>query len=90
MAMKKSIRLACPHRVNGRCLIFSRTKRGTERIAKSLDRQGISRIWKARVRAVTAPMLAGVGIERLPLLDFDGCKKIHQGRIFGWREVPPE
>lgn len=26
---------------NGRCLIFSRTKRGTERIAKSLNRQGI-------------------------------------------------
>jgi len=27
---------------NGRCLIFSRTKRGTERIAKSLNRQGIN------------------------------------------------
>jgi ATP-dependent RNA helicase RhlE len=27
---------------NGRCLIFSRTKRGTERIAKSLKRQGIN------------------------------------------------
>ena len=27
---------------NGRCLIFSRTKRGTERIAKSLSRQGIN------------------------------------------------
>ena len=27
---------------NGRCLIFSRTKRGTERIAKSLTRQGIN------------------------------------------------
>jgi ATP-dependent RNA helicase RhlE len=26
----------------GRCLIFSRTKRGTERIAKSLNRQGIN------------------------------------------------
>jgi ATP-dependent RNA helicase RhlE len=26
---------------NGRCLIFSRTKRGTERIAKNLNRQGI-------------------------------------------------
>jgi ATP-dependent RNA helicase RhlE len=26
---------------NGRCLIFSRTKRGTERIAKGLSRQGI-------------------------------------------------
>jgi ATP-dependent RNA helicase RhlE len=26
---------------NGRCLIFSRTKRGTERIAKHLNRQGI-------------------------------------------------
>lgn len=26
---------------DGRCLIFSRTKRGTERIAKSLNRQGI-------------------------------------------------
>jgi ATP-dependent RNA helicase RhlE len=26
---------------NGRCLIFSRTKRGTERIAKSLNRQGL-------------------------------------------------
>ena len=26
---------------SGRCLIFSRTKRGTERIAKSLNRQGI-------------------------------------------------
>ena len=29
-------------RENGRCLIFSRTKRGTERIAKSLNRQGIN------------------------------------------------
>jgi len=28
--------------VNGRCLVFSRTKRGTERIAKSLNRQGIN------------------------------------------------
>jgi ATP-dependent RNA helicase RhlE len=27
---------------NGRCLIFSRTKRGTDRIAKSLNRQGIN------------------------------------------------
>jgi ATP-dependent RNA helicase RhlE len=27
---------------NGRCLIFSRTKRGTERIAKSLNRRGIN------------------------------------------------
>jgi ATP-dependent RNA helicase RhlE len=27
---------------SGRCLIFSRTKRGTERIAKSLNRQGIN------------------------------------------------
>ena len=27
---------------NGRCLIFSRTKRGTERIAKSLNSQGIN------------------------------------------------
>jgi len=27
---------------DGRCLIFSRTKRGTERIAKSLNRQGIN------------------------------------------------
>jgi len=27
---------------NGRCLIFSRTKRGTERIAKKLNRQGIN------------------------------------------------
>jgi ATP-dependent RNA helicase RhlE len=27
---------------NGRCLIFSRTKRGTERIARSLNRQGIN------------------------------------------------
>ena len=27
---------------NGRCLIFSRTKRGTQRIAKSLNRQGIN------------------------------------------------
>lgn len=26
---------------NGRCLVFSRTKRGTERIAKGLNRQGI-------------------------------------------------
>jgi len=29
-------------RESGRCLIFSRTKRGTERIAKSLSRQGIN------------------------------------------------
>ncbi|HYA62465.1 MAG TPA: DEAD/DEAH box helicase [Candidatus Sulfotelmatobacter sp.] len=29
-------------RESGRCLIFSRTKRGTERIAKSLNRQGIN------------------------------------------------
>jgi ATP-dependent RNA helicase RhlE len=27
---------------NGRCLVFSRTKRGTERIAKTLTRQGIN------------------------------------------------
>src|SRR5262250_376199 len=27
---------------NGRCLVFCRTKRGTERIAKSLNRQGIN------------------------------------------------
>jgi ATP-dependent RNA helicase RhlE len=27
---------------NGRCLVFSRTKRGTERIAKKLNRQGIN------------------------------------------------
>jgi ATP-dependent RNA helicase RhlE len=27
---------------DGRCLVFSRTKRGTERIAKSLNRQGIN------------------------------------------------
>ena len=27
---------------NGRCLVFSRTKRGTERIAKALNRQGIN------------------------------------------------
>ena len=27
---------------SGRCLVFSRTKRGTERIAKSLNRQGIN------------------------------------------------
>jgi len=30
------------NRESGRCLIFSRTKRGTERIAKSLNRQGIN------------------------------------------------
>ena len=30
------------NRENGRCLVFSRTKRGTERIAKSLKRQGIN------------------------------------------------
>lgn len=30
------------NRENGRCLVFSRTKRGTERIAKSLTRQGIN------------------------------------------------
>jgi ATP-dependent RNA helicase RhlE len=30
------------HKENGRCLVFSRTKRGTERIAKSLSRQGIN------------------------------------------------
>jgi len=30
------------NRENGRCLIFSRTKRGTERIARSLSRQGIN------------------------------------------------
>jgi len=29
------------HKENGRCLVFSRTKRGAERIAKSLNRQGI-------------------------------------------------
>jgi len=29
-------------RETGRCLVFSRTKRGTERIAKSLNRQGIN------------------------------------------------
>lgn len=29
------------HGESGRCLIFSRTKRGTERIAKNLNRQGI-------------------------------------------------
>jgi len=30
------------NKANGRCLIFSRTKRGTERIAKSLNRRGIN------------------------------------------------
>jgi ATP-dependent RNA helicase RhlE len=30
------------HRETGRCLVFCRTKRGTERIAKSLNRQGIN------------------------------------------------
>lgn len=29
------------HQEGGRCLVFSRTKRGTERIAKALNRQGI-------------------------------------------------
>src|SRR5262252_8853557 len=32
---------------NGRCLVFSRTKRGTERIAKSLNRQGINALCAA-------------------------------------------
>jgi len=39
---KPDLLLSLLNKENGRCLIFSRTKRGTERIAKSLNRQGIN------------------------------------------------
>ena len=39
---KPELLLSLLDREKGRCLIFSRTKRGTERIAKSLNRQGIN------------------------------------------------
>jgi ATP-dependent RNA helicase RhlE len=39
---KPDLLLTLLHQENGRCLIFSRTKRGTERIAKNLNRQGIN------------------------------------------------
>jgi ATP-dependent RNA helicase RhlE len=39
---KPDLLLSLLNEENGRCLIFSRTKRGTERIAKSLNRQGIN------------------------------------------------
>ena len=38
---KSELLLRLLNREKGRCLIFSRTKRGTERIAKSLNHQGI-------------------------------------------------
>lgn len=40
-AEKAGLLYSLLHQENGRCLIFSRTKRGTERIAKGLNRQGI-------------------------------------------------
>jgi len=49
---------------NGRCLIFSRTKRGTERIAKSLNRQGINAAMIHGDRSQSQRIAALTGFQR--------------------------
>src|SRR3974377_364198 len=51
-------------RENGRCLIFSRTKRGTERIAKSLHRQGINAAMIHGDRSQSQRIAALTGFQR--------------------------
>ena len=48
----------------GRCLIFSRTKRGTERIAKSLNRQGINAAMMHGDRSQSQRTAALTGFQR--------------------------
>jgi len=48
----------------GRCLIFSRTKRGTERIAKSLNRQGINAAMIHGDRSQSQRIAALTGFQR--------------------------
>ena len=48
----------------GRCLIFSRTKRGTERIAKKLNRQGIHAAMIHRDRSQSQRTAALTGFQR--------------------------
>jgi len=49
---------------NGRCLIFSRTKRGTERIAKSLNSQGINAAMIHGDRSQSQRIAALTGFQR--------------------------
>ena len=49
---------------NGRCLIFSRTKRGTERIAKSLNRQGVNAAMIHGDRSQSQRTAALTGVQR--------------------------
>jgi ATP-dependent RNA helicase RhlE len=49
---------------NGRCLIFSRTKRGTERIARSLNRQGINAAMIHGDRSQSQRIAALTGFQR--------------------------
>jgi ATP-dependent RNA helicase RhlE len=49
---------------NGRCLIFSRTKRGTERIAKSLNRQGVNAAMMHGDRSQSQRTAALTGFQR--------------------------
>jgi ATP-dependent RNA helicase RhlE len=49
---------------NGRCLIFSRTKRGTERIAKNLNRQGINAVLIHGDRSQSQRTTALAGFQR--------------------------
>ena len=49
---------------NGRCLIFSRTKRGTERIAKGLNRQGINAAMIHGDRSQSQRIAALAGFQR--------------------------
>jgi ATP-dependent RNA helicase RhlE len=49
---------------NGRCLIFSRTKRGTERIAKNLNRQGINAAMIHGDRSQSQRTVALTGFQR--------------------------
>jgi len=49
---------------NGRCLVFSRTKRGTARIAKGLDRQGFTAAMIHGDRSQSQRTLALTGFQR--------------------------
>src|SRR5208282_6621999 len=49
---------------NGRCLVFSRTKRGTEKIAKNLNRQGINAAMIHGDRSQTQRSSALAGFQR--------------------------
>lgn len=52
------------NRENGRCLVFSRTKRGTERIAKSLKREGINAVMIHGDRSQSQRTAALTGFQR--------------------------